>query len=297
MRRREFIAGLGGAAAAWPLSAQQLAMPMVGFLSSRAPGADPQLLSAFRRGLSEIGFTENRNVKIEFRWAAGHDERLPEFALGLVRQQASVLVAASGLASVRAAKASTSTIPIVFVLGADPVAIGLVDSLNRPGGNLTGIANLNIALVSKRLELLHEAVPSAGRIAVLVKTATPNADMIAETTRVAAHSLGLALEVVGIREKDDLDGAFASLRAAKVGALVIGTDASFISWSADLAALTIRHSIPTIFQFREFVAAGGLMSYAGSDTDTHRLLGNYTAESSKARSPLICLCSSPPKMS
>ena len=286
MRRRDFIIGIAGSAAAWPLAARaQQPMPLIGFLSSRAAGTDPQLLAAFRQGLGETGFVEDRNVQIDFRWAAGRDERLPEFAADLVRRKANVIVAGSGGASALAAKAATSTIPIVFVSGVDPIGIGLVNSLNRPSGNLTGVSNLNAELVPKRLELLHEAVPSAKRIGLLVNPANPISGPVAEKARSVARTLGLETEVVLARQKGDLDVAIASLSGAKIDALVVLSDPAVISWSTELGALTLRHAVPTIFQYREFVAAGGLMAYAGSDTDTHRLMGVYTGRILKGEKP------------
>ena len=284
MRRREFI-GLLGAAAAWPhtASAQQPAMPVVGFLGTDAPDLRARRLGAFRNGLSETGYDEGRNVTIEFRWAEGQYDRLASLAADLVQRRVSVIVA-NGPAAM-AAKAATTTIPIVFVVGFDPVKLGLVASLARPGGNLTGVSLLNAELAQKRLALLHELVPTATIIALLVNPTNPNAETLSQDTQAAARTLGLELHVLHASSERDFDAAFATLVRERAGALVIGTDGFFVGQSERLAALAVRHAVPAIFQSREFAAAGGLMSYAGSDTDANRLMGVYTGRILKGEKP------------
>ncbi len=288
MRRREIIMLLGGAAVSsvsWPLAAraQQPAMPVIGFLGSESPDLWTSRLRAFRRGLSEAGYDEGRNLTIEFRWAEGQYDRLPTLAVDLVQRQVSVIVA-NGPATV-AAKAATATIPIVFVTGFDPVKHGLVASLNRPGGNLTGVSNLNAELAPKRLELLRELVPTATIVAFLVNPANPNAETLSQDAQAAARTLGLELHVLHASTERDFDTAFATLLRQRAGALVIGTDGFFVGQSERLGALTVRHAVPAIFQGRQFAAAGGLMSYGGIDTDAHRLMGVYTGRILKGAKP------------
>jgi ABC-type uncharacterized transport system substrate-binding protein len=273
--RREFIRLVGGAAA-WPLTAhaQQPAMPAIGFLGTDSPHLRARRLRAFRNGLSEAGYDEGWNVTIEFRWADGQYDRLATLAADLVQRRVSVIVV-NGPAAL-AAKAATTTIPIVFVVGFDPIKLGLVASLNRPGGNLTGVSLLNAELAPKRLAMLHELVPSATIIALLVNPANPNAETLSQDTQAAARTLGLKLHVLNASTERDFDAAFATLLQQRAGALVIGTDGFFVGQSERLAALTVRHAMPAIFQSWEFSAAGGLMSYAGSDTDANRLMGIYT---------------------
>ena len=284
MRRREFI-GLLGAAATWPLAAraQQPAMPVIGFLGTDAPDLRARRLSAFRNGLSEAGYDDGRNVTIEFRWAEGHYDRLASLAADLVQRRVSVIVV-NGPAAM-AAKAATTTIPIVFVVGFDPVKLGLVASLARPGGNLTGVSLLNAELASKRLALLHELVPTATIIALLVNPGNPNAESLSQDTQAAARTLGLELHVLHASSERDFDAAFATLVRQRAGALVIGTDGFFVGQRERLAALTVRHAVPAIFQSREFAEAGGLMGYAGSDTDANRLMGVYTGPILKGEKP------------
>jgi putative ABC transport system substrate-binding protein len=285
MRRREFITLIGGAAAAWPLAAraQQPAMPVVGFLGTDAPELRERRLLAFRNGLSEAGYDEGRNVTIEFRWAEGQYDRLASLAADLVQRRVSVIVA-NGPAAI-ASKAATTIIPIVFVAGFDPVKLGLVASLSRPGGNVTGVSLLNSELASKRLALLHELIPTATIIALLVNPANPNAESLSQDTQAAARTLGLELHVLHASSERDFDAAFATLVRERAGALVIGTDGFFVGQSERLAALTVQHAVPAIFQNREFAAAGGLMSYAGSDSDANRLIGIYTGRILKGEKP------------
>jgi putative ABC transport system substrate-binding protein len=285
MTRRQFIALLG-AATAWPLAAraQQPAMPVIGFLGSRASGDDPHLLAAFRRGLKEAGYIEGQNVAIEYRFAENQYDRLPGLAADLVRRQVAV-IAANGPAA-QMAKAATATIPIVFTAGFDPVEVGLVASLNHPGANITGVSILDVELGPKRLELLHELVPTATSFAVLVNPSDPaRAETIARDLQAAARTLGLQLHVLHASTDRDFDTVFASLVQLRAGGLVIGGEPFFNSRSEQLGALTMRHAVPTIYQFRAFAAAGGLVSYGGSLTDAYRLAGGYSGRILKGEKP------------
>ena len=287
MKRRAFITLLGGATAAWPLAtrAQQSAMPVIGFLSTTSSERDAGRLRAFRQGLSETGFVEGRNVAIEYRWAEEHNDRLPALAADLVSRRVSVIATAGDLSGMLAAKAATRIIPIVFTTGRDPVELGLVASLSRPGGNLTGVTTLSAEMEPKRLELLHEVVPTAATIAVLVNPASPNAEVLSKGLQAAARTLGLKLQLLNARTEGDFETVFATLVQLQAGGLVIATDALFISWSERLAALALRHVVPAIFQFRAFAEAGGLMSYGGSIADFYRLSGVYTGRILKGEKP------------
>ena len=272
--RREFITLVGGAAVAWPLEARaQQPMPVVGFLNNAWPDAR---VAAFRQGLKESGYVEGQNVAIEYRWAEGRNDRLPAMAADLVRRQVAVIAATTTPAAL-AAKAATTTIPIVFETASDPVGLGLVASLNRPGGNVTGVTQTNVEVAPKRLELLHELVPTAGVMALLVDPTDP---VLAETQsnelQAAAHTFGLELQVFNVGTDRDLDAAFAKLIQSRAGGIVIGTGAFFISRLEQLAALTLRHAVPTIAQWREFAVAGGLLSYGAHTADSYRLAGDYT---------------------
>ena len=287
LSRRGFVMLLGGSAVAWPVvaRAQNPAMPVIGFLRSTAATGSEHIVTAFIRGLKEAGFVEGQNVAIEYRWADNQNDRLPALAADLIRRQVTVIVAA-GIPAALAAKAATTTIPIVFEIAADPVEVGLVASLNRPGGNLTGVTTLNVELGPKRLELLHEVEPTTRSIALLVNPTSPvNAERLSTNTQTAARTLGLQLHVLHASTERDFETVFASLVQMRAGALVINNDAFFLSRSEHLAALTVRHAVPTIFAYREFTAAGGLMSYGGSLTDAYRLTGVYTGRILKGEKP------------
>jgi putative ABC transport system substrate-binding protein len=291
MRRREFITLLGGAAAAWPLAAgaQQPTIPVIGFLSGASPELWAARLRAFRQGLSEAGFVEGRNVMIEYRWAEDHNDRLPALVADLVRRQVTVIVT-SGPA-VGQAKAATATIPIVFQAGFDPVERGLVASLNRPGGNLTGFSMLDQELEPKRLELLHELVPAAGHFAVLLNPTSGDPvqaqNQAAQLSKLqaAARTLGLQLEALHAGTERDLDTAIANLVQQRIGGLVISDGIFLNARSEQLGALSSRHAVPTIFQFHEFAAAGGLMSYGINLAELHRQTGIYTGRILRGEKP------------
>jgi putative ABC transport system substrate-binding protein len=280
MRRREFITLLAGATAsiAAPLTAhaQQPAMPVIGFLDTASASATAPFLAAFRRGLSVAGYVEGRNVAIEYRWGEGHNDRLPDLAAELVRFQVAV-IAAVNTPSALAAKAATQTIPIVFGVGVDPVEFRLVVSLNRPGGNVTGVTQLSIELAAKRLELLHELVPTATSIALLVNPTNP-AYTKAETieAEVAARALGVHLQILNASSLSDTDAAFASLVQQRADALLVSADSSFVAQRDELVALAARYKMPTIYHRREAAAAGGLMSYGPSLAEAYHHVGVYT---------------------
>jgi ABC-type uncharacterized transport system substrate-binding protein len=287
MKRREFITLLGGATAAWPLAAraQQPAMPVIGFLNGASPDGYRPMVAAFRQGLQEIGYVEGRNVAIEYRWAEGRSDRLPAMVADLVQRQVTVIAATTSPAAF-AAKAATTTIPIVFEVGGDPVQLGLVANLNRPGGNVTGVTQLSSVVAPKRLELLHELVPTATVMALLVNPTDPApAESVSRASQAAAHTLGLELHVLNASTEGDFDAVFARLIQLRVGGLVIGSEAFFTAHSEQLAALAVRHAVPTVHSNRRFVAAGGLASYGGSITDSYRLAGVYTGRILKGEKP------------
>jgi putative ABC transport system substrate-binding protein len=284
MKRREFITLLGGTAATWPLAvrAQQRAMPVIGFLSSTSPLTYAARLPAFAEGLKDEGYIEGQNLAIEYRWAGDHDDRLPALAAELVHRQVTV-IAAGGSPSSLAAKAATATIPIVFETAGDPITLGLVASLNRPGGNLTGVTNLNVEVGQKKLELLRELLPAATIIAVLVNPSAPTiTEQFLRNLQAAAPALGMQLHILHASTDRDLDTVFEALRA---DALVIGPYLFFNSRMEKLGALSLRHAVPTISTYSKFVAAGGLMSYGPNETETYRLVGIYTGKILKGARP------------
>src|SRR6516165_8338916 len=288
MRRRDFIGLLGGAAAAWPLAAraQRPAMPVIGFLGSDSPELYAFRLRAFREGLRETGYVEGGNVAFEYRWAEGHSDRFPALLAELVFLKVNLIGAFAGNSPALAAKAATATIPILFATGANPVAVGLVASLSRPGGNITGVATLSVELGAKQLEVLHELVPTATSIALLVNPSNPtNADTLSRDLETAARTRGVALHVLHASTESDFDTAFASLRQLRASALVIGGDPIFNSRTQLLTALSARHAVPTIYPYREYVTAGGLVSYGDSLRDTYRIVGIYAGRILKGEKP------------
>ena len=288
MRRRDFIAGIAGLSAACPLAVQAQPadkLPTIGFIGSDSPDPYTDRLRAFRLGLKSTGFTEGQNAAIEYRWAEGRNDRLPELTAELVRRQVTVIVAPT-TPSVLAAKAATKTIPIVFFTAGDPIDLGLVTSLRRPGSNLTGATTLTLEVGQKWVQLLHEMVPSAISLALLVNPTSPNlAKLQSSDLQAAAHRLGLQLHVQQASTDRDFDGAFAGVKRLRAGGLVINSDSFFFSQSHQLASLALQHAVPSIFGFREFVTAGGLMSYGGSLTESFRWVGVYTGRILKGEKP------------
>jgi putative ABC transport system substrate-binding protein len=288
MRRREFIGLLGGAAAAWPLAAhaQQPAMPVVGFLDSRPPDGMTERVRAFRQGLKDTGIVEGETVMVEYRWAENQIDRLPALAADLVHRRVAVIAVPGGPASALAAKAATSTIPIVFVVNEDPVRLGLVASLARPGGNATGINILTGELVAKRLELLRELVPGAARVAVLVNpTDATNAERTLRDVEPAARAIGLQIQVLNASTGREIDAVFATFVRERPDALFVGTDALFTSRRVQLANLASRHAVPATYSTREIVEVGGLMSYGSNIQDAWRQAGIYTGRILKGVKP------------
>jgi putative tryptophan/tyrosine transport system substrate-binding protein len=285
--RRQFISALGGAAAAWPLAvqAQQPAMPVIGYLGPGSAETDAFRVTAFRQGLKESGYVEGQNVTIDYHWAEGHYDRLPAMAIDLVHDQVAVMAATTTPAAL-AAKAATTTIPIVFETAGDPVKLGLVASLNRPGGNITGVTQLAEEVLPKRFELLHELLPTARVMALLVNPTNPAlAEPQARVSLSVANTLGLELHVLNASAERDFDAVFAKLIELRTGGLVIGGDALFTGHNDQLAALTVHHAVPAIYQRREFAAAGGLMSYGGDLTYSYHLAGIYTGRILKGAKP------------
>jgi len=286
MQRREFIAGLGGAVAAWPIAAraQQAAIPVIGFLNTLSPNNMAQFADAsFRQGLKEAGFVDGQNVTIEYRWAEGHYDRLPALAADLVRRQVAVIAATGGEPSPQVVKAATRTIPIVFMANGDPVAAGLVASLNRPGGNMTGVTIFGMMAAGKRLELLRQLMPKAGVIAYLMNPNNPNREI--ENVQTAAHSFGQQILVLNANSDRELDIAFATIARQKVAALLVASDPLFFDRRDQLVALAARQAIPAIYYLRAFCQAGGLLSYGNSLTDMYRQVGIYTGRILKGEKP------------
>ena len=287
MKRREFLGVLGGAAAAWPLAAraQKSVMGVIGFVGSDSPDLYADRLRAFRLGLKEAGYVEGQNVAIAYRWAEGRNDSLPALTADLIGRQVAVIVATT-TPSALAAKVATKTIPIVFFVAGDPIELGLVAGLNRPGGNLTGATTLTLEVGPKRLELLHQMVPSATAIALLVNPTSPNlAEAQSRDLEVPARALGLRIHTLHASADRDFDTAFATMAELRVGGLLVSSDSFFFSRSRQLAALATRHAVPAIYGFRESAVAGGLMSYGGGLADSHRWMGVYAGRILKGEKP------------
>jgi len=287
VKRRAFIATLGSAAAAWPIAAraQQQAMPVIGFLNGASPDGFAPYVAAFRQGLKEAGYVDGQNVTMDFRWAEGDYDRLPTLAADLVQQKVTVIAATSTPAAL-AAKAATSTVPIVFTTGGDPIKLGLVAGLSRPGGNVTGSAQIAVEVLPKRLEIVRELFPRATTFALLVNPTSPVAATVSKDLQAVADTLGVRLHVLHASTEGDFEAAFATAAQLRVAALVISAaDTLFLSHAAQLGALTLRHSVPAVYQLREFAAAGGLMSYGSYTTEVYRLAGVYTGRILKGEKP------------
>jgi putative tryptophan/tyrosine transport system substrate-binding protein len=285
--RRQFMSVLGGAAVAWPFTAraQRPAMPVIGFLNAASPQGYARNLASFLKGLNDVGYVENQNAAIEFRWAEGQIDRLPAMAADLVQRHVDVIAATSTPAAL-AAKAATPTIPIVFETGADPIQLGLVASLNRPGDNVTGVTQTNNEITPKRLQLLHELLPDARVMVLLVNPADRAiAEITTKDVQAAALTLGLELHVLNATSESDFDGVFANLIQLRASGLVIGTGPFFASHSEQLAALAARNAVPAVAESREFVAAGGLIGYGSDIASSYRLAGNYTGRILKGDKP------------
>jgi putative tryptophan/tyrosine transport system substrate-binding protein len=285
MRRRDLIALLGATAATWPLAARAQAPPVVGFLNPGSADGFKAETAAFRRGLFANGYIEGRNVSIEYRWAAGHYDQLPKLAADLVQRRVSVIAALGSSAPARAAMAVTSTIPIVFQTGADPVEDGLVASMSRPGGNVTGVSRMNVATDAKRLQLLHEVVPNAPVVACLVNPASPRSGSQLQSIQDSARSLGVTLQVVSASSLQDLEAAFSAAVKARAGALLCAADPAFGEMWKQIADLALRRSVPTMSDAGQFVADGGLISYGASLPDSFRQAGDYVGRVLKGEKP------------
>jgi putative ABC transport system substrate-binding protein len=288
MRRREFIALVSGAAAAWPpaAGAQQSAMPVIGFLGSESYVLWADYVRAFQQGLREVGYIEGRNVAIEYRWAEGQSGRMAELTADLLRRPVNIIAVPGSTPAALAAKAASTTVPIVFAIAADPVKLGLVASLSRPGGNITGVVTLNVEIVAKRLELLHQLFPTATTFALLVNPADqPLAEPVTERVQAAALALGIKLHVLHASSEPEFDAVFANATRLQVAGLVVGPDSLFNSRIEQLAELAARHALPAVYQWREFTAAGGLLSYGSSVTDIYRQAGVYTGRILKGEKP------------
>jgi putative ABC transport system substrate-binding protein len=286
MLRRDFLGVMGGAAATWPLAAraQQPALPVIGFMNIGTPKGNGDLRVSFQKGLSEAGFTDGQNVTIEYHWAEGHDDRLPALAADLARRRVSV-IAATGTPAALAAKSAIATVPIVFETSSDPVKLGLVASLNRPGGNATGVTQLSSELVSKRMGLLHDLIPAATVIGFLVNPGDPRTETQTKDTQEAAHALGLQIQILNASTDGEIETAIAALPELQAGALLVGTGELFRRQPGRIPELAARQRIPAIYQYREYAAAGGLISYGTSITDAYRLAGIYAGRILKGEKP------------
>jgi putative tryptophan/tyrosine transport system substrate-binding protein len=287
IERRKFLATLGSAAAAWPLAAraQQPAMPVVGFLHSGSPEPIVSRVAEFRKGLGEAGYFEGQNVAIEFRWAAGRDDRLPDLAADLIRRRVAVIATLGSTPASLAAKAATTTIPIVFLVASDPVALGLVTSLNRPGGNATGVNVQLVELVTKRIGMLRELAPGANRFVALVNPNTAFTDAVVKDVEVSAPALGLPIEILRAGTGREIDAAFANLVQKPGGALLVGPDAFFTSRRAQIVTLAARHAVPAIYFTRDFTESGGLMSYGPNLANAYQQTGIYVGRILKGEKP------------
>jgi putative tryptophan/tyrosine transport system substrate-binding protein len=286
IQRRDFITLLGGVAAAWPLTARaQQPMPVVGFLNGASPTELESRVVAFRDGLAKKGYVEGHSVAIEYRWGLGQYERLPEMAVDLVRHRVAVIAATGGVPSVRAAKAATSVIPIVFTMGADPVAFGLVASLNRPGSNVTGMTLISEEMVPKRIALLRDLLPGAKVLGVLMNSTTPASEAEVAVAERMAHTLGWQVKVLRVGKEGDFDAAFQRLVRERVDILLVATDPIFESQRHRIVALAAHHAVPTIYALREYAVAGGLMSYGASISDMYRQAGIYASRILKGQKP------------
>lgn len=289
MRRREFITLIVATAAVWPLGgrAQQPSKSTIGFLGSESPDAWAGRLQELQRGLSESGFVEGQNLSVEYRWAQGRNERLPSMAADLVREQVKVIIAPGSTPAALAAQAATKTIPIVFEIASDPVELGLVSSLSKPGGNVTGVTTLNLEIGPKRLELLHNVIPSTKVIGFLINPTNPRlAEQNVKSIQSAGRTFGLEMHALQASTEDEFGSAFEELKTIRAGGLMIAADPFFSSHVVQLAALSIRHAVPSVYQFREFAAAGGLISYGTSFTKSFRTVGNYAGRILKGEKPV-----------
>ena len=287
MRRRDFLGVLGGALAAWPLSlrAQQPSMPVIGYLSARSPEDTVPLVAAFRRGLAEHDFVEGQNVTVEYRWALGQPDRLPAMAAELAQRPVAIFVSTGGESAALAAKAVTSTIPIAFIIGGDPVKLGLAASYNRPGGNTTGISILTATLEPKRLGLLHQLVPQAATIGVLLNPNYPQYESQLRDVQEAANAIGLQIHILRANTDREIDAAFETIGQQRIAALAVVSGPFFDTRRDKLVSLAARHAVPATYHFRDFAAAGGLMSYGDDPSDAYRQVGVYAGRILKGAKP------------